>query len=232
MALAATGRRARTWWIIALAIAAVPALAQEDRERAALRRAQQQIAKFQQDNAALQREKAELEQKLKAAEEALAKAQAQAGRLGRTSKALAAAEKDNADLKARLEVTQTNLTQTGERCQADIAVLRQTIAQTQADLEQAQQEGAQTRARLQTALDAQTGRAETCEAMNLQLFSVTEDLIARYKENRGAWERFLLSEPFTQLKRAEVDNLLEEMREKAEAARVEAPPTDGAAETR
>lgn len=195
--------------------------AQQDRERAALRRVQQQLSKLQQDNAALQREKADLEQKLKAAETELAKAKGQVARLGPTTKALAAADQENEDLQARLEQTRATLSQTAQKCQADIAGLQNQLAESQSALERAQQDSAQAAAQLQASLQGQTGRAEACEAKNLQLFSVTEDLIRRYKENRGAWERFLLSEPFTQLKSVQVENLLEDMHEKAQEARVE-----------
>jgi hypothetical protein len=46
------------------------------------------------------------------------------------------------------------------------------------------------------------------------------DLIARYKANRGTWEKFLLSEPFTGLKSAQVENLLEDFKERAADASV------------
>jgi hypothetical protein len=48
------------------------------------------------------------------------------------------------------------------------------------------------------------------------------DLVAKYKENRGAWEKFLMAKPFTGLKSVEVVNLLEDMRERAAEAKVEA----------
>jgi hypothetical protein len=48
------------------------------------------------------------------------------------------------------------------------------------------------------------------------------DLIAKYKENRGAWEKFLMAEPFTRLKSVEVESLLEDMRERAADAKVDA----------
>jgi chromosome segregation ATPase len=203
--------------------------AQDDRDRAALRRLQQQLSKLQQDNAALQRDKADLEQKLKAAQQELDKAKGQAGKLGRTSKALAAAEKDNSELKAKLEGAQTALNQTTQKCQADLAGLRANLAETQGVLEKTKTDGAQAVAQLQTSLDAQTFRAQGCEAKNVQLFGVTEDLIKRYKENRGAWEKFLLAEPFTQIKSVQVESLLEEMREKAREARVEMPGGSGSA---
>ena len=202
----------------------VPAHAQqEDRERAALRRMQQQNARLQQENAALQRDKADLDQKLKAAQDELAKLKGQAGKLTRTSKALTAAEKENADLTSRLDGAQAMLAQTTQKCQADIATLRSGLADTQAKLQRSEQDSALKVAQLEGALGDQATRAQGCEAKNLELFTVTEDLIRRYKENRGAWEKFLLSEPFTQLKSVQVESRLEEMRYRAQQAKVAAP---------
>jgi hypothetical protein len=64
-----------------------------------------------------------------------------------------------------------------------------------------------------------------CETKNAQLYSVTNDLIARYKQNRGAWEKLLIAEPFTGLKSVQVENLLQDFREKAAAQRI-APRKD------
>ena len=98
--------------------------------------------------------------------------------------------------------------------------MRKELQDTQATLETTRRDGEQTAGELSSALAAQTGRADGCEDKNRKLYSVTTDLIDRYKENRGAWEKFLLSEPFTQLKSVEVENLLDEMRDSAAAARV------------
>jgi hypothetical protein len=49
---------------------------------------------------------------------------------------------------------------------------------------------------------------------------VTTDLIDKYKQGHGAWGKFLLAEPFTKLKCMQVENLLEDMREKAAEPKV------------
>jgi chromosome segregation ATPase len=207
-----------------LSAAILPAFAQQQaREREALRRAQQMISRLQQENAGLQREKTELEGKLGAAEAALKKTQGQLGRLNRNTKALEAAEKDKTQLAGRLEHTEARLKDTAQKCQEQVAGLRKELQESQETLETTRRDGEQTAGKLSSALNAQTSRAEACEENNRKLYSVTTDLIDRYKENRGAWEKFLLSEPFTGLKSLEVENLLEDMRYRAAEQQV-APP--------
>ena len=101
------------------------------------------------------------------------------------------------------------------------ADLARPCKQTQATLDTTRRGGEQASAQLSTQLAAQTRRADACEEKNAQLYSVTMDLIDRYRENRGAWEKFLLSEPFTGLKSVEVENLLDDMRSKAKDSKVE-----------
>jgi chromosome segregation ATPase len=202
--------------LLAAALASLPAVAQQPgREREAIRRAQQTVSRLQQENAALQREKLELQQKLQAAQDALAKAQAESGRLRRTSKALAAAEQDNAALRDKLAATQGRLQDTEQTCRDRIGDLRKQLDEAAAALETTRIGAQEDSGRLAAQLAMQSGRADACEARNAALFGVTMDLIDRYKQNRGVWEKFLLAEPFTQLKSVEVENLLDDMRNRA-----------------
>jgi len=200
---------------------------QQSREREALRRAQQQITKLQQDNAALQREKTEVESKLKAAEAELAKSTAQVGRLRKSEKSLAAVEKDRSAVQAKLGESEERLKEVTQKCQADLASLRRSLAQAEAAGVQSQHVSDEEHARLNGLLAAQTQRAQGCETMNQELYGVTLDLIARYKQNRGAWEKFLLSEPFTGLKSVEVENLLDDLGARAAEARVDTTSKPG-----
>jgi chromosome segregation ATPase len=213
--------------LMLFAAVVLPVRAQQDREREALRRAQQAVSRLQQENAGLQREKLELQQKLEQTEGALKKAQGEAGRLRRASKALQVAEKDNTELQGKLAQTEARLKDTAQTSREQIAGLRKQLQDAQAMLEATRRDGQQAAGKLSFDLGAQTTRAEVCEDKNRKLYSVTADLIERYQENRGAWEKFLISEPFTGLKSVEVENLLDEMRTKAEDNRIE--PAIGAA---
>jgi hypothetical protein len=99
--------------------------------------------------------------------------------------------------------------------------MRQEIDGLKLALETARLEDGNTLAKVQRELKDETNRASACEEKNTQLYSVTVNLIDRYRENRGVWEKFLLSEPFTGLKAVEVENLLDDMRSKAGENKIE-----------
>jgi chromosome segregation ATPase len=178
------------------------------------------LSRLQQDNTRLQQEKNDVEQKLKAADGELAKLKGEAGRLRKAAASLKSAEKDKADLRARLDASDAKLKETIQACREQIGGLQRSLGESQQALHKLQRESQQEVSTLQASVQQETGRANACESKNAQLYGVTMDLIARYKQNRGVWEKFLLSEPFTGLKAVEVENLLEDFREKAADARV------------
>jgi septal ring factor EnvC (AmiA/AmiB activator) len=202
-------------------LALFPALShaqQQNREREAIRRMQQQLSKTQTDLAAAQREKGEIEQKLKAAEAELAKLQGQARK---SASALGAAGKENAELRGKLAATEDKLKETAQQLQHQTSRLQRELQDAQSAAQKSDAEAQRKQSDLQTALEKETDRAKTCEEKNAKLYSVTMDLVAKYKQTRGAWERLLLAEPFTGLKSVEVENLLEEMRDRAADAKIE-----------
>ena len=199
---------------------------QESREREALRRARQQLQSVQEENAALRREKAELEHKLKTAQSATGSMKGELGKLRKDAQALALAEKDRAELRVKLGAAESQVAQTGARLrevEQQALSLQRELEADRAAAQQSATRATNRQAELQSALDTQMTRAAACEEKNLELYSVTMDLIGKYKENRGAWEKFLASEPFTGLKSVQVDNLLEDMRLKADDAKVAQP---------
>jgi len=218
-------------WLIVLvaAMVASPVPAQEvSREREALRRAQQQFAKLQEENNRLREENDRLQQanadnekKLKAAATDVTKLKTETGRLRKSASALKAAEEDNAILTSKLAANEERLKETIRTSREQIDGLQSRLTDSRDALQRLQRENQQAVASLNESVERETARATACESKNAQLFSVTTDLINHYKENRGAWEKFLLSEPFTGLKSVEVDNLLQEFREQASKARVQ-----------
>lgn len=214
-------RLASLFFLVFVLAVTLPTFAQQpSREREALRRSQQQAAKLQQDNAALQREKTETEAKLKSAEAELGKLKGQASKLKKATSSLEAAEKDNAELKSKLAAAEERLKDSSQKSQEQVAALRQELVLMQRSVAEYKLQSEQEAGKLRDSVERETGRAAACEAKNQQLYSVTMDLITRYKANRGAWEKFLLSEPFTGLKSAQVENLLEDFKDRAADASV------------
>jgi chromosome segregation ATPase len=182
---------ARIVLLASLVSSTVPASSQQpSREREALRRSQQQAAKLQQDNAALQREKTETEAKLKSAEVELGKLKAQASKLKKATTSLEAAEKDNADLKSKLAATEEHLRDSSQKSREQLAALRHGLTLAQQSPVESKLPSEQDAGKLRDSIERETGRAAACEAKNQQLYSVTMDLIARYKANREPGRSF------------------------------------------
>lgn len=58
-----------------------------------------------------------------------------------------------------------------------------------------------------------------CEEKNGALAGVATELMAKYRDV-GFWESLQRREPFTRVRRVEVENLLEEYRDRVEASRI------------
>lgn len=193
-----------------------------NREREMLRRVQVQLQQAQSQVGGLEQEKAKLAQDLAAAEKgakAASAARAQASRL----KADLAREQEQREVQAK-EL---------ETARQDIAALRERLAQTEkqlAESSQKLQETTQTLARseaerqtLEAIQARQTREIALAEEKNLALYQLGRDLMVRY-ENKSCGEILVQKEPFTGLKRVQIENLLEEYRDKLDEQRILKPP--------
>jgi hypothetical protein len=195
--------------------AALPACAQEDkkaaREREALRRAQQALRDSEEQRAALQAENAALQEKLKVATakaDKLAATELQLAaalrRAGRLEADLAKSKQANAELEKKLADAGAKY---ASLSQEHTEALR-TIASRDAQLKQQQGTLTQTR-----------GEIAACEDKNLKLYGYGTELMQRYRD-KSAFEAIRQAEPLTGLKQAQIDNVLEEYRDKLEAQRI------------
>jgi chromosome segregation ATPase len=199
---------------------------QDSREREAVKRLRQQVARLERDNELLQRQKDELEAKLKVADTQAASARQRLEQARRDLALLAAARKESTELRTKLQASDEQLKRAAAaaaQAQSKAEALQHEVRDARLAAERASAEARGEGVKLQRSLELQTARADTCEAKNAQLYLVTKDLIDKYKENRGAWEKFLLSEPFTGLKSVQVENLLDDMGERAADAKVSTP---------
>lgn len=69
---------------------------------------------------------------------------------------------------------------------------------------------------------------QVCEQKNAQLYQVSADLMDQY-QSKGFFSSLWRAEPFTQIKQVEVQNLLQEYRDKADAAKIKPAAKDVAA---
>ena len=202
-----TMRRTRFFTLIVLlaSLLPLPAIAETkkpDPQREQIRRLQQAQRKAEQEKASLQLEKSAVEELLKAStEKALdfeKSAQRSASLAKQKTAQITTLEEQVSELKARLAESEKHVAQTAESQQKSLAEI--TRYQTQV-------------AKLNKDLAAS-------EAKNLQLYKYSVELMDRY-QNKGVWTSMAQMEPFTGLKRVEIENLLDEYRDKLDAQKVE-----------
>ncbi|MCU0840776.1 MAG: hypothetical protein MUC79_03525 [Thiobacillaceae bacterium] len=206
-----------TTLMIASAQAASDKKAQREREM--LRRAQQQLQQAQGQLASLEQENKRLagalEDKGKAADAA-------AGRAARLARELKAETRQRETLAKELELVRKDLAALNERwteSRKDLDETRQQLATTAATLRQTQAD----RERLQDARVRNERQIALCEDKNGKLYQLGRDLMTRY-ESKGFDDVLKQREPFTGLKRVEVENLLEEYRDRLDEQRISGPP--------
>lgn len=175
------------------------------REREALRRAQQQVQQIRQEKTALEEKLAGFEQE----KEELA---------GQINDIQERAESERQQLQRALDAM------TGEKqtLQAQKAELDQRLADlttkqtgTERELAQTQAQKKQTESTLLTRDQQVAG----CEDKNSRLYQYGRDLIEQCRD-RSATDAVLRLEPFTGIKRVEIENLLEEYRDKLDAQKL------------
>jgi DNA repair exonuclease SbcCD ATPase subunit len=188
------------------AIATATATKDQKRERQALRRMQQQLTEIQQQKSALDQEKTVLEDALKKTQQetqneidihkrSTASAAAKAHQL---EKVIEAANNEKAELRARLD---------------EAAKQNQAVSAQRDQLEQDLKTTA-------SVLAKENEQRKLCETNNAALYGIGRELVDWYGR-KGAFHAILEAEPFTRMKSVEMENLLENYREKLEGQRLE-----------
>jgi chromosome segregation ATPase len=185
---------------------AMAASNKDSKERQALRRVQSQLNEVQQQKVLLEQEKSglaeqmeELKKKSAGLESGVARANVRRAALDREVEVL---NKDKAELSGKLQSA------------------TQEITKKQAEAMQTLQHKEREIKRLEAELARQTRQGEMCEVKNGQLYQINAELMDKY-QSKGVFGALLQAEPFTQLKSVEVENLLQEYRDKLDAQRVE-----------
>ena len=209
--------------ILVTSLFANPALAADKKDKAS-RRAQQMVQQIQQ-------EKAELQSRLD--QETQAKAMLEAD--------MAKATEENTALKAKLttanrtiDTLQTGLKEmTAERLSFEAKLMK-----TQIELDATKTALSDSDNKYKTALyDLKVKELQrttltnsllqkskvidSCVAKNAKLYDYGLDLVKLY-ENPSQYKKIVLTEPFSQLKRVELENILQEFNDKVDEQRVEA----------
>lgn len=204
--------------VVLLALGVLSAQAEVRRPAGSAASAQMQalLQQISAERDALKIENARLKTELDTAQRALetAEAAATAGsdEAARLRAALEAFQHQNEALRAQLGQSQTT-----------IGTLNGELAAARADLRQARHTS--------QALDGELGqcraRVDTLLGHNRRLYEIGNELLDRY-ENKGVWESLAEREPFTGLKRVELENIVQDYRFAIDDHHVEAGTAEGA----
>jgi len=201
--------------LLATSLLANPVLAAEKKDKAS-RRAQQMVQQIQQEKAQLQ---AQLDQELqaKAAMEAdLAKAQAEnvaiKSKLSAANVKIDGLEVNLKEMTAERLAFEAKLMKTQIELQATKTALNELDVKYQGtvyDLKVNEQQ----RANLTATSIQKTKLIDACVAKNNKLYDYGLDLVKLY-ENPTEYKKVVLTEPFSQLKRVQLENLLQDYNDK------------------
>jgi chromosome segregation ATPase len=189
--------------LVCLTMLAFPALAADKPGADPTKRLQQQLRKSEQEKAQLVQQKTEAESQVKdaqgKADEAQKRADAAAGRNSKLSKELAAAKAEIGALTASSKAEQAALTGKLAESQRTLAELRLAFGAEKQQLEAVL-------AKHKTALSG-------CWERNDRMYKLGYELLDKY-EQKSCFTSALQAEPFTGLKRAQIENMVEEDKEK------------------
>src|SRR5262249_43218696 len=109
------------------------------------------------------------------------------------------------------EAAEQELKRTKQRMQELVDKFRETI-QTLRETETERTDAKQS-------LTARDQQLKLCVDRNLELYKLNSEILDRF-EHRSAWSRVATTEPFTQISRARLENLVDDYKNKAQDQRV------------
>jgi hypothetical protein len=173
----------------------------------------QQMQQLASERTSLQAENAKLKKELedmRKERDALKNAQQALDRRAKSS------EGSLKELLSRRDSGDQELTQTKEKMQQLVAKFRE-VAQSLRDTETEQTANKQT-------LAAREQDLKVCVDHNQALYKLNDEVLTRL-ENQGVWSRVASAEPFTRIKRTQLDNYVVESKARAHAQRMPVAPS-------
>lgn len=194
---------------------AAPADKKASREREMLRKMQASQQQLSDEKAQLEKDKADLGKKVATL----------SGQSGSLRAALGRAETKAAELQKDLDSSRRESAALGEKLQESqkkFDELGQQHKETLQTLATRDKEYAEVRSNLEArgrALETSENRNAACEEKNLKLYQLDVEMAERYR-NKGFLDAVGQAEPFTQLKNVEIENILQDYRDKLDAERI------------
>jgi len=223
--------RAKNAWVLALVLVTAAgswnAWAQQDdrRAREAARRMQQMQQQLTQEKAQLEQDKAKLEKENADREKQIKQLLAKLKRTeAGTKQSEADAKQKSAEvdhLKAELEAMSLKFVEQREK--ADKLADNYKASVETIKTRDAEKETLNVRTLEQREIIGRQSRLiQACEEKNLALYQLGTDLLQRYR-NKSVMDALKQAEPFTQLEKVKMENLLQEYSEKMDAKKIDRP---------
>ena len=121
-------------------------------------------------------------------------------------------KESNLSLSSKLQTTQSSLDELTAKYQTSLQSLQASVEQ-----------GDEYKMKLQESVSnvsRQSQLIEMCEKKNMALYDLNVEILDRYR-NKGVWSALLQAEPFTQIKKVEINNILQEYKEKLDDQKME-----------
>jgi len=224
------GKVAAAFAVVCVLCAAFPAPAQQDDRRA--REAARRIQQMQQTQQQLTQEKAQLEQDKAKLEKENADKEKQIKQLQAKLKRTEAGTKQSEDdvkqktaevnrIKAELEAMSLKFVEQREKADKLADNYKGSMETVKARDGEKQTLNARVLEQREI-IGRQSQLIQGCEEKNLALYQLGTDLQKRYR-NKGVMDAIKQAEPFTQLEKVRMENLLQEYSEKLDARKIDKP---------
>ena len=198
--------------LVLAATAAAPAwAASESRERQMLRRMQQQVQQLDQARAQAEQEKADALAAKENLQRELDKLKAVKGQLTSERLARKRVERELKALQAELEASKTRIAETEAKL-ADSQVQQRATVHTLVQTESAKKQ-------TETQLAGTRQDLKLCQTHNGRLYGLGREMMQKYRD-KSCQDALAQAEPFTGLKKVEVENVLETWRDQLDRERL------------
>ena len=199
-------------FLLLVAVITTPAwAANESRDKQMLRRMQQQVQQTEQARAQAEQEKNAALSDKAAAETELKKLDATARKLSTEQAARGRAESGLKSAQSEMEALKTRLAETEKKLADNMALQRATadkLAQTESAKKQTEQQ-----------LTGNRDDLKLCQTHNGSLYTLGREMMQKYRD-KSCQDALAQAEPFTGLKKIEVENLMETWRDQLDRERL------------
>lgn len=204
--------RAMLIWISVAIIATPVWAAKESREKQMLRRMQQQMQQVEQARALAEQEKAAALAETETLASEIEKLRMDSATAKRERVTRTRLEHENRTIQAQLDAMKTKLAET-EKLLADSQAQQRTTAQTLAQIESAKKQ-------TDSQLTGTRQDLQQCQTHNGKLYGIGREMMDKYRD-KTCQDALAQAEPFTGLKKVEVENLLEIWRDQLDREKID-----------